>query len=174
MSQTVLVQEVNQTVTIDETIPVVVVVDQVITVVEIGIRGPAGPPGSGGNTTYVGENKDTGTFAIGAALAVDASGVGVVKASAADNTKHAAGLATVGVIVGAAETVQTDGIFTRSDWTSVTGTVSLAAKAVYYLSASPGMLTTAAPAALGQVVQPVGLAVSADTLELEIEKAILL
>jgi hypothetical protein len=169
-----------------------------------GIQGPAGPAGTGvpsGGTTgqvltknsntdfdtswqnggggsatssYTSQNKAVATFVPGQPLAVDSSGTGVVLASAADNNKKAVGLATVGVAVGQAETVQTGGIITLSDWTAVTGAPTLSPVGVYYLSATAGMLTTIAPTTQGQVAQVVGRAVSTTQLELTFSNPILL
>ena len=146
----------------------------VLTASAQGPQGPAGAGGTGGAVTYSSENKDSVSLTIGAPLAVHTSGIGVIRANATDNSKHCVGLATVGVAVGAAETVLTAGPLTKADWTSVIGTTELVAKATYYLSASAGLLTNTPPSSGGNVVQAVGQAVSTTTLNIQIEPAILL
>lgn len=130
--------------------------------------------GDGGNS-YSAENKEGAEIAAGMACAVHSSGVGVVKASAADNTKIAVGLIKTTTADTFAGDVQTEGLFTLTDWTAVIGAATLAAKATYFLSpTTPGMLTATPPTTTGQVVQIVGTAVSADTLDLTMETPILL
>lgn len=149
-----------------------------VAVASVGTQGPAGPqgpPGSSGSApTYTAENKDSVGFSPGAPVAVHPSGVGVVRADATGNGKNAVGLAVVGVAVGFAETVQTGGVFALADWTAVIGTPGLAAKAVYYLAATPGMLTATPPGLPGNVVQVVGRSVSATELELVLAPTVLL
>ena len=70
--------------------------------------------------------------------------------------------------------MQTEGSIEISDWTAITGSATLTPNAIYYLSTTAGRLTTAPPTTVGQVVQPVGIAVSSVKLELEVEDAILL
>jgi hypothetical protein len=120
------------------------------------------------------QNKDSVTFAIGNPVAIHTSGVGVVQAEAADNLMNAVGLARLGVGVGASESVQVSGILTLADWTAITGSVSLAARANYYLSPTAGMLTSTAPSTVGQVVQLVGRALSTTDMEIVIGSAVLL
>lgn len=68
----------------------------------------------------------------------------------------------------------TEGQITRTDWTPITGTVTLSAGVTYFLDTAAGRLTTAAPTAVGQYVVRVGRAVSTTTLDVEIELPILL
>lgn len=128
-----------------------------------------------GTASFEAENKDVAVASQGMAVAMHSSGVGVVKASAADNSKHAVGLAAVAIAVGVAGAVLTEGLLSLPDWTAVTGSAALVAKATYFLDPStPGRLTSTAPSAAGQVVQIVGREVAPDTLEIEIEPPILL
>lgn len=139
------------------------------------LPGAGGGGGSTSDDTYSAVNKDTVTIPAGGACATDSSGVGVVRASAADGTKPCVGLAQASTANGFAATVQTNGTFTLADWTAVTGAASLAAKATYFLDpTNPGRLTNVAPTTPGQVVQIVGVAVSPSTLDLNPEPPVLL
>lgn len=140
--------------------------------------GPTVPPTESGDTvtSYSAENKGSATFAIGAALAVHSSGSGVLLAHAGSSPpRRCVGLASVGVAVGVAETVVTEGVFSLADWSAVTGSAALASGSSYYLDpATVGRLTATAPSSVGQIVQQVGRAVSTTQLDLEIEDPILL
>lgn len=168
----VIVQETITTVALQQQDVTVIVPSEVVTIVEVGVQGPAGPSAPSGS--YTAENKEGISLSAGMPVAVHSSGVGVVRASAADNQKNAVGLALLGAAPAMAETVQVGGPVTLSDWTAVTGTATLQARAIYYLSTIPGMLTTTPPETPGQVVQQVGMALSATTLGVEIDEAILL
>lgn len=122
--------------------------------------------------TYFAVNKSGSTFVVGSPVTTHSSGTGVVLAGSADNNANAVGLATLGVADGAAETVQTSSHFSLADWTAVTGTATLTARAVYFLSDTPGMLTDTAP--ISGVLQVVGRAVAPDTLEINLQPSILL
>jgi len=138
------------------------------------VAGVKGDPGSG-EAVYSAENKDAGTITRGMACAVHSSGTGVVKASAADATKPAVGLAQTTTATTIAVPVQTSGLFVLSNWTAVTGATTLSAHALYFLDPStPGMLTTTRPTSSGQVVQPVGVAVGSETLDLFFDEPYLL
>lgn len=129
----------------------------------------------GGSGSYSAENKDGSTISAGMACAVHTSGVGVVKASAADASKIAVGLIRADTASTFAGDVQTEGLFTLADWTAVIGSMALAAKATYFLDPmTPGTLTATPPTTSGQIVQIVGTSVSADTLDLTMETPILL
>lgn len=125
------------------------------------------------STLFTAQNKGA-PFFIGASIARHPSGTGLILADATGMARKAIGLATVGAAFGFAEAVQLDGVFTMVDWTNVTGTANLQPLADYYLSVTPGMLATAAPATPGQVAQPVGFAISPTTLMVNPEIAILL
>lgn len=140
-----------------------------------GLVGPAGTDGSDGAVTYSSENKEGGTILAGMVCAIHSSGTGVVKASAADNSKAAIGLIQETTANTFAGNVQTEGLFIQADWTDVIGAVTLAAKATYFLDpTTPGMLTVTPPTTPGQIVQIIGTAVSTDTLDLTMETPILL
>lgn len=65
-----------------------------------------------------------------------------------------------------------DGPIEKLDWTSVAGTASLTRGAIYYLSNTPGMITTTAPTADGYYVVPVGRAQSETILDIELGQPI--
>lgn len=128
-----------------------------------------------GYPTYEATNSEGASITQGMVVAVHGSGSGVIKASAADATKPASGLAMATVADTFSATIQTSGPFTLADWTAVTGSVTLSAHAVYFLDpATPGLLTTTVPSGSGEVVQEVGVAVSTVTLNISIEYPILL
>jgi len=121
-----------------------------------------------------GVNKDAISLIKGHVVAVDSSGIGVLRATSANNTRNAIGL----VVAGAAPTfvakVQFSGRFELSDWTPITGTVSLSAMAIYYLDLVSGKMATVPPTGTGQIVQKVGRALSPQVLEIKIEPSIIL
>lgn len=61
-----------------------------------------------------------------------------------------------------------DGPIEKTDWTSVAGTVDLVRGAIYYLSDTPGMITTIAPTAGGYYVVPLGRAQTERILDIEL------
>lgn len=125
--------------------------------------------------SYSAENKEGFTILAGMACAVHSSGTGIIKASSADNTKIAIGLIRADTANTFSGLVQKSGLFTLSDWTSVIGASTLAAKTTYFLDPStPGKLTATVPTTTGQTVQIVGTAVSTTTLDLDVGVPILL
>ncbi len=131
--------------------------------------------GSASAASYNAENKDASSVSQGMAVATHSSGTGVVLACAVDNTLPAVGLSQADTAPTFSTPVQVNGLMTLADWTAVTGTVTLSALAIYFLSPStPGKLTTVRPVASGQVIQVVGKAVSSDTLELLFDEPYLL
>lgn len=67
--------------------------------------------------------------------------------------------------------IQTDGVVeaTTTQWDTVTGgSGGLTLNAIYYLGTSVGTLTTTAPSAIGEVVAPIGKALSTTELLLEV------
>jgi len=100
---------------------------------------------------------------------VHSSGTGVIRAHAAS------GIAEANILNTFSGLIQTAGQFTLADWTAVTGTVTLANKATYFLDpTNPGKLTTTAPSTPGQVVQIIGYAIDTTTLDLVFSPPILL
>lgn len=91
------------------------------------------------------------------------------KADANGTATQAAGLAiNTTASPGAGISVQKDGFFELGDWSIVTGSLALESGSTYYLSTTPGMLTTTAPSA-PNMVQRIGVATSSMTLSLEFE-----
>lgn len=144
-------------------------------------------PGSGitisGNTisatgvpTATGANQTGSTIAAGQVVAVHSSGVGVVLAKATASGYPAIGLAIAAVNSGVGGSFQTDGPLTLSDWSGAldTGSTVLTPKGQYFLSITDGKLSMAVPTTVGQLVQPIGYAINANTLEIEIGQPILL
>ncbi len=121
------------------------------------------------------ENKDAGALSIGMAVATHTSGTGVNKARADSNATRCIGLSLTATNPSFTATIQTGGVFTLANWTSIIGSASLSANTVYYLDPSTaGLLTSKAPTTAGLYVQRVGTAVSPTSLEIEIEQPIFL
>jgi hypothetical protein len=137
--------------------------------VELITAAVQGPPGvsTPSTSTFATTNKDVTTLAQGTACATHATGVGVVKASAANGSKQCVGLVTTTTSPTDACTVQTAGPFEMSDWTSITGSQLLSASAIYYLDTTSGKLTTVSPSSNPAVSQKVGKAVSPTILNIE-------
>lgn len=140
-----------------------------------------GPPlewmqigGAGAGSQYEVENVSGSDILAGQAVSVHTSGVGVVLASAADNTKNCFGLAVASAEDTMSTSVQTCGPLSMSDWTAATGAATLSAHATYYLDTVAGMLTTTPPSAVGNVLQKVGRAASPNIMSIEPEVAVLL
>ena len=130
---------------------------------------------SGGEASYLtAENKDSVSILKGQPVTPHPSGTGIIRASAADNTKNAIGLAFEDVAPGFSVRIITSGPFQMSDWTPVTGTVTLAALAIYYLGTDLGTLVTIPPDVPGAVNQFSARAVAPDILDISIEPAIVL
>lgn len=154
-------------------------------VIEVGIEGPQGPrgekgdrgepgPAGAGLVGFESENKDSVTLAAGVPVAAVVGGSGVRRARAASAGYECCGLASESFNVGFAALVLVGGTLTLPDWSAVTGSVSLTAGLPYYLSTTAGMLTSSPPSVSGQRVQQVGVAVSPDTLLIEVTQPVLL
>lgn len=120
----------------------------------------------------------TATLIPGEAVYPDGSGT-VDKARAnATGTSKAVGLAAEGISSSASGMIQTNGILTltTTEWDAVTGqTGGLTPGAYYFLSAATaGALTTTAPSTTGHSVLPIGQAISDVSMNICIEKPILL
>lgn len=108
------------------------------------------------------ENKGLTTMLPGQLVSVHSSGTGVILASAASPAGLSVGVVVASISPGNAGPTQAVGMLTLADWTAATGTQALAANAPYYLSATPGLMTTAAPTV--GIVQSVGQAVDPQTM----------
>jgi hypothetical protein len=114
----------------------------------------------------VGADATTGTAgeALNAGDIVYVSNTGtILKADATTPAKQARGYVLVAVANAAVATV----FFDESN-TAVTG---LTPGATYYLSATPGLVTTTPPVTAGQIVQQIGFATSATSLHVSIQEA---
>lgn len=118
-------------------------------------------------------NNNAGAIVIGQPVYVD--GAGTVDLAQADiiGTSNVLGLVADASIANAASGgIQTDGNLTATtgEWDTVTGQVGgLTTGVRYFLDpATAGMLTTTAPTTLGEVVAPVGTAMSTTELEITI------
>lgn len=89
----------------------------------------------------------------------------------ADNSavaSQAIGLCADGAKNGAGTIIQMVGVFVLADWTPVIGAATLAARTVYYLSATPGMLTAVVPVGPA-IIQKVGRSLSPSVLSLNLD-----
>lgn len=89
----------------------------------------------------------------------NSSGAKVRKADATAAGKEANGFILASVLSGANATVYFEG--------PMTGLSSLTPGARYYLHTTPGAVTSAAPSTSGNIVQPIGVAVSATEIDFE-------
>lgn len=89
----------------------------------------------------------------------DSTGAKARKADATSSGKHAVGFAPSAIANGASGTVQFEG--------TISGLSGLTIGATYYLSTTAGGITTTAPTGAGQIVQKVGVAISATELSFE-------
>jgi len=126
-----------------------------------------------GSNTYSAQNRDAVTIKEGQAVAVHSSGSGIVLANSSDDNKNAIGLATEDIAVLAFGLVQVDGVLLVSDWTEITGTVTLTPHGRYFLDTTSGKLTTSPPTAVGTIYQPVGKALSGQRMHIRVDEAII-
>ena len=152
---------------VNDTLATVATVGSSVVTTVVGQQGPPGIDGIG-TASFSAVNKQGSTLPAGTPVATHSSGVGFVSANATDDTKPAVGLLTTSVNSLAAGSVQTSGPITLSDWTAITGSTTLVAKGRYYLSTSGGLLTTSPPVTTLNIVQLIGVAVSDDTLDIQI------
>jgi hypothetical protein len=138
-----------------------------------GAKGDKGDPGTA-IISYEAQNKDSVIIQAGAPVTQHPSGSGVVLASAAQVSTFCVGFALAAISPGFAGSILTDGLLVLADWTPLIGTVSLQAKAKYYLDPVAGRITASAPSAQGQIVQFIGIAIDTSTLEIRISQTILL
>lgn len=125
-------------------------------------------------TSFVAENKDVVTIYPGMVVAPHPSGTGVILAQNPLPARPAIGLSRTTTAPTFSDRFQSDEYLTLADWTAVTGSVSLTALGIYFLSSTPGQLTTTAPTTPGTIVQIVGQVVSPTTLKIELQAPILL
>lgn len=98
-------------------------------------------------------------------------------ATSVDNAEVVGFCVTVSAANGANFLCQTDGVVeaTTSEWDAVTGgSGGLTAGSDYFLSVSPGQMSTTPPSSDGQVVVKLGRALSTTELRIDIGTAVLL
>ncbi len=120
------------------------------------------------NTDFSAENKSNITIPLGWPCATHPSGVGILPANSIN--LWAFGLASEQIEPTFAGVVVSNGVLVLTDWTEVTGTVTLEPKAVYYLAHDGGLSTEIT----GQFVQQIGISIAPNTLEIQISQPILL
>lgn len=137
--------------------------------------GPAGAPGSGQTTGSFTPAVPATTAKAGMAVFFNGTGtidLALAKDATAPATAHpyeVAGLLAADATNGQIVAVITDGQVSQADWLAVTGAAVLEVNKRYFLSdATPGMLTTTCPAAVGSTVVCVGQAISQQTLDVEV------
>lgn len=137
----------------------------------------AGDTLSGASET--GQINQTAGAALLAGNAVYTSGVNAINkaAAGASGTKDVLGLTTAAISNAASGQVQTNGFLTltTTQWDAITGaTGGLTANAIYFLSATAGLLTTTVPTTVGQWVAEVGRAISTTDMLIDVRTPILL
>ncbi len=141
-------------------------------------------PGTPGTDGAVGPPGPPGTTSVDAVAAEDLlAGQPVYPDGVTGQFKlaNASALATANVVgliaVSMAATFMASAqqlMLTLADWTAATGAAALSPGSSYFLATTPGQITTIAPTTVGQVVTRLGIAVSVQTLALDIQEPILL
>jgi hypothetical protein len=90
------------------------------------------------------------------------------------STAQVLGLVSVSASGGATATVLSEGIVTLSDWTSVIGTTNLTPGSIYYLSTTAGQMATAPPTGDSDIVVRLGIALTTDTIDIEVTNIVTL
>lgn len=132
-----------------------------------------------GTTQQILTNNDGSTVVIGAPVYADASGSFKRAQANALATSMVIGVVAQTTILNAAQgqvALLGPVSATTAQWDAITGqTGGLTAGAMYFLDpANPGRLTTTAPTTIGQVVAPVGKALSTTILNVEVKSTVLL
>ena len=145
-----------------------------------GSSGNSGGGGGGSNTSgasgalFPMTNRGSSAALLGSPVTVHSSGSGFVLASASSPATECIGLLTQECQPGAVGIIQDGGELVLADWSAITGTPTLAAKADYFLASIPGKLVTVPPVTSGGVVQKVGFTLNPTTLRLDIQPAVTL
>lgn len=129
------------------------------------------------NTQVAMVNSNAGSIVIGTPVYVSTAGhVDKADAGATSTTRVIGLVADLGIATTATGNIAVSGILvaTTGQWDAVTGqTGGLTAGAVYYLSdGTPGTLTTAAPTTTGSYVAPIGIALSATQIKIQVDPTI--
>lgn len=129
----------------------------------VSVPGPQGPQGVGGSVSTITAAENIAARDL---VYLNASGQ-ALKADANSAVKEAIGFAQSAILSGASGAVNFgSGI--------ITGFTGLTAGARYFLSTTPGEITTTKPTGSADVVQQVGFAISSTQLYFEPQPAILL
>jgi len=119
-------------------------------------------------------NANVSPIVIGTPVYVSSAGSVDKASAAASGTKKVFGLVKdASIAASASGLIQLDGVLvaTTGQWDAVAGTTGgLVANTIYYLSATAGLLTATPPAASGNYVAQVGLALSATEFELDTDR----
>ena len=123
---------------------------------------------------FTATNSNAGAITLGQMTYVNGNGSVDLARANADVTSRAIGLIYDASIASAASgTVVTDGVIVSTDWTAVTGSATLTAGSIYYLSDTlAGGLVTVVPVAAGSSIVRVGTALSGTELEISIGEPI--
>jgi len=96
-------------------------------------------------------------------------------ADASDPAKSTViGLLLVGASANSVCVVLTEGSVLQSDWTDVIGTANLSPGAIYYLATTPGQLTETPPTGDGDTIVRVGVAITEQKLDIEVNEVAIL
>lgn len=141
-----------------------------------GPTGPIGPQGTPGTTANLVSlvNQEAFTVSAGQPVAMKPAGTGVVQATATGNAKKAVGFAAASIVASTGGQIAVMGPLTLADWSAATGSATLTVGATYYLSTTAGQITATAPTTPGNIVQVVGVAIAADTLDIQIAPSVFL
>jgi hypothetical protein len=90
------------------------------------------------------------------------------------STAQVLGLVSVSASGGGTATVLSEGIVTLSDWTSIIGTTNLTPGAVYYLSTTAGQMASTPPTGNSDIVVRLGIALTTDTIDIEVNNIVTL
>lgn len=105
----------------------------------------------------------------GTAVAMDAAGELILADPNAPTTAVCVGLLLQAAAGGSSAIYTSDGGLSLADWSAVTGGILLQPGVRYFLDpAKPGGLTTICPSQAGVYAAPIGVALSGDLLEVEI------
>ena len=120
------------------------------------------------------------TLNAGDAVYIDSAGKLNLASGGATASKYPIGFVrgqtdgtTSNIAAGSQVEVQTDGIFTISDWTAVLGSSTLSPGTKYYLSsATAGNITATAPSSSNHFIVPIGRAISTTSMYIEVGEPI--
>ena len=132
-----------------------------------------GPPGVAGTSAVAKSAQAAEILTVGAPLRVDFLGQLYLADAATPNNSYVVGLAGATTNIGFACPVERTNLETPS-WTAIVGAASLTPGATYFLSATPGMLTTTPPSTVGHTVVVIGKALSTTVMELTLSPPIML